>query len=100
MILIAAVLTTINRNVMTLILGFMVPIFVSTLFSDLKLTTMTYILSQILLLVSAVLMHFYAERDYGMYLYSETLVASGMLLVSFLMSRVLDPSLMNQAFEV
>src|SRR5690554_1262024 len=74
MIFIACVLSNIHNIVIVLLLGFIIPIFVSTLFSDTLLTTNNYLIT---------------VREYGSYLFTETLVSTGMLLVAYLMSKVI-----------
>src|SRR5690554_7305845 len=51
MIYIVCVLSIIHNVVIVLLLGFVIPIFVSTLFSDTLLTTITYLVSQMMLFV-------------------------------------------------
>lgn len=88
-IFIAAVLSMIHNVIMVLMLSYLIPVFVSTMFADHKLTTVTYIVSQILLLVTGLVIFLVSPRDFGNYLYSETLVATGILLVTYLMARIM-----------
>lgn len=89
MIFIACVLSIIHNIVIVLLLGFFIPIFVSTLFSDTLLTTITYLVSQVMLFVVATINYLITVREYGSYLFTETLVSTGMLLVAYLMSKVI-----------
>ena len=71
-----------------LLATFCLPVFVSSLFANLKMTKRIFILSQLALLASAVRMHFFTSRVYGHWIWYEALTASGILLASYLLTRV------------
>src|SRR5690606_14527174 len=89
MIFIVCVLSIIHNVVIVLLLGFVIPIFVSTLFSDTLLTTITYLVSLVMLFVVVTIIYLITVREYGRCLFTESLVSTGMLRVAYLVSKVI-----------
>lgn len=82
-------LCIINNTMVTLLGAFCIPVFVSSMFSSKKITTVMYVSSQILLLLCALRLSMGHMRNMDDWLIVETLCASGILLASFYLSRVL-----------
>jgi len=74
--------------VAVLMASFIVPVFVSTIFSNTRMTAITYALSQILLVLIGMEMYFFSTRTFGYWIWIEMLVASGLLIASYLLARV------------
>lgn len=74
--------------VAVLLATFVLPVFVSSLFTNLKMTRRIYVLSQIALVLSAFRMHFFTSRIYGYWIWYEALTASGILLAAYLLTMV------------
>ncbi|MEA4919985.1 MAG: GGDEF domain-containing protein [Clostridiaceae bacterium] len=83
------VVATFKTNMITMLVSFCVPVFVSTIFSNLKLTRNIYFLSQISLLVCAAILSHSVYRDFGIWLLPETLTASGILISAYCLTMVL-----------
>ncbi len=71
-----------------LLATFVLPVFASSLFANLKMTKRIFILSQIALVLSAIRMHFFTSRIYEHWIWYEALTASGILLAAYLLTRV------------
>lgn len=82
-------LSLLHNIITVLLLAAMIPVFTSTIFSNVKLTRRTYILSQILIVFSAVGIKQFSDRDFGNWIYAELLVSSGLLLVSYLIAKII-----------
>ncbi len=74
--------------VAVLLATFVIPVFASSLFANLKMTRRIFMLSQIALILSAFRMHFFTARIYEHWIWYEALTASGILLAAYLMTKV------------
>ncbi|HWS41814.1 MAG TPA: GGDEF domain-containing protein [Pseudoflavonifractor sp.] len=89
MLFFCALLCLQHTIVAVLLTSFIVPILLSTLYANVAMTRWTYFLAQILLILSSVRMHFNSSRDFGFWIWVEMLTASGLLIASYVLARVL-----------
>ncbi|MFT4106234.1 MAG: GGDEF domain-containing protein [Lacrimispora sp.] len=75
--------------VAVLLTSFIVPVMLSTLYANIKITRRTHLLAQVLLILSSLRMHASASRDFGPWIWMEMLTASGLLLASYFLAEVL-----------
>jgi diguanylate cyclase (GGDEF)-like protein len=88
-LLLCAAVTFVHRIAAVLLASFIIPILVSTIFSNLKMTNVIYALSQALMILGAVNMQASNARMYEQWIWIEALAASGLLAVAYLLARVL-----------
>lgn len=80
----------VQHNIVAVLLtSFTVPVMLSTLYANTRMTKLTYLLAQVLLVLSSVQMHFNSTRDFDSWIYVEAITASGILLASYFMARIL-----------
>ncbi len=84
-----AFLCFVHTIVAVLFATFVVPVLVSTIFADVKLTRRIFILGQLLLIISGLRMHFVSVRPFGAWLGIVIVTASGLLTVSYFLAKVL-----------
>lgn len=78
-----------HKIVAALLTSFIMPVLLSTLYANMRMTRWTYFLAQVLLVLSSLRMHFAAGRDFGFWIWVEMITASGLLLASYLLAKVL-----------
>lgn len=79
-----------QHNVLTVLLAsYILPVMISTLYANLKMTRRTYLLAQILLILSGWRMSISPNRVFDFWIWSETLGASALLLASYFLAKVL-----------
>ncbi|MDD4080583.1 MAG: GGDEF domain-containing protein [Eubacteriales bacterium] len=88
-LLLCAAVTFIHRIAAVLLASFIIPVLVSALFSNLRMTSVIYALSQGLLILGAVNMHHTSTRVFEQWIWLEALAASGLLSAAYLLARVL-----------
>ncbi|MEA5014856.1 MAG: GGDEF domain-containing protein [Candidatus Limiplasma sp.] len=77
-------------NILAVLLtAYLVPIMLSTLFADVKLTRLTWFLAQLLLIPSGLRMYASSTRGFGPWIWAEMLTASGLLLASYFLAKIL-----------
>jgi len=79
----------VHSIVAVLLAVFIVPVLISTIFSNMKMTRLTFILSLIFLLLSGLKMHLVSTRDFDFWIWVELITAYGLLIVSYLLAKVL-----------
>lgn len=72
-----------------LLVTFVIPVFLSTVFADGRITRHIFILSLAAQVLSAVKMHFFSTRDFGTWLWFELIVASAILVASYFFAETL-----------
>ncbi|MGX8702513.1 GGDEF domain-containing protein [Caproiciproducens sp.] len=78
-----------HKIVAVLLTSFILPIMLSALYANIKMTRRTYFGAQVLLVLSSLWMHTASERDFGFWIWVEMLTASGLLLASYFLAKVL-----------
>lgn len=81
-------LCMVHSIVAVLLTTFVVPVFISTIFADVKLTRRVFELSQALQILSGFKMRFFSTRDFGLWIWVELIVSAGILSASYLMARI------------
>ena len=72
-----------------LLVTFVIPIFISTIFADCKITRCIFILSLAAQILSAVKMHFISTRDFGSWIWFEWIVAVAILVAAYFFAETL-----------
>ena len=72
-----------------LLVTFVIPVFISTIFADLTMTRRIFLLSLAAQILSGVKMRFFSTRHFGVWIWIELIVATGILLVSYGMAQIL-----------
>jgi len=88
-LILCAMVSLIHSIVAVLLASFIIPVLVSTIFSNLRMTTVIYALSQAFLILGAVNMRFFSARAFEHWIWMEALTASGLLAAAYLLARVL-----------
>lgn len=78
-----------HKIVAVLLATFIVPVMISTLFTKIKTIRITYLSAQILLIISGFWMSFESNRDFGIWIWVELFVASGLLIASYFLAKIL-----------
>lgn len=90
LILFFCVFLCLVHSIVAVLLGvFIIPVLISTVFSNKKLTRLTFILSQVFLLLSGLKMHLFSTRVFDFWIWLEMLTAYGLLLAAYLLAKVL-----------
>lgn len=78
--------------VSVLLATFVFPIFLSTIFADLKLSRNIFILSLFGLLLSGMKMHLFSARPFGHWIFIEMFTALGLLTACYMLSKIMIKS--------
>ncbi len=82
-------LCVVHRVLGALLTAFVVPVFISTIFVDFILTRRIFILSLIAQILCGMEMHFFSTRMFDQWIWLELLSASGILVASYFLAKVL-----------
>lgn len=88
-LLFCAFLCVVHSILAVLLVTFVIPVFLSTIFADLRITRRIFILSLSAQLLSGIKMRVASTRDFGIWIWVELLVATGILIFSYFCAGIL-----------
>lgn len=84
-----AFLCMVHSILAVLLVTFVIPVFLSTIFADCKITRHIFILSLAAQILSGIKMRFASTRDFGPWIWVELIVASAILVASYFFAEAL-----------